>query len=175
MSVVKDNNFVAIQGWMRTKLNLKGNGLLVYALVYGFSQDGESRFEGSRKYIADWCGCSLDTVDRTLNSLVGKGLIAKYPHIDDKGSHLVDYAAILTAIPSTPAQAPVQAPTPTQAPAAARDQWSDATGANAEQSQPSTVNPEPEPQPKKTRKADSFDAIIDAYTSDPQTKDLLGA
>lgn len=171
MSVVKDNNFIAIQGWMRTKLNLKGNGLLIYALIYGFSQDGESRFKGSRKYIAEWCGCSLDTVDRTLNSLVGKGLIAKYPHIDDNGSRIVDYAAILTAIQSTP----VQAPTPTQASATAQDPWADATGTTTEQSQLPIVDPEPEPKPKKTRKTNSFDDIINAYTNDPQTKDLLGA
>ena len=162
---VKDNNFIAIQGWMRTKLNLKGNGLLIYALIYGFSQDGESRFRGSRKYIAEWCGCSLDTVDRTINSLVGKGLIAKYPHIDDNGSRLVDYAAILTAIPSTPVQAP----------ATTQDPWADATGTTTEQSQPTIVNPEPKPQPKKTRKTKSFDDIIDAYTHDPTPKDLLGA
>lgn len=158
MSAVKDNNFIAIQGWMRTKLNLKGNGLLIYALIYGFSQDGESRFKGSRKYIAEWCGCSLDTVDRTLNSLVSKGLVAKYPHIDDNGTRLVDYAAI-----------------PVQALATAQDPRADATETTTEQSQPSIVDPEPEPQPKKTRKANSFDDIINAYTSDPQTKDLLGA
>ena len=171
MSAVKDNNFIAIQGWMRTKLNLKGNELLVYALIYGFSQDGESRFKGSRKYIADWCGCSLNTVDRTLKSLVDKGLLAKYPHIDDNGSRLVGYTAILTVMPSTP----VQAPTPTQASATAQDPWADATGATTEQSQSPITNPEPKPQPKKTRKAKSFDAIIDAYTNDPKTKDLLGA
>lgn len=172
---VKDNNFIAIQGWMRTKLNLKGNGLLIYALIYGFSQDGESRFRGSRKYIADWCGCSLDTVDRTLNSLASKGLIAKYPHIDDNGSRLVDYAAILTAIPSTPVQATVQAPTPTQASSNAQDPWAGTTGTTTEQSQLPITDQEPEPQPKKTRKTNSFNDIIDAYTNDPQTKDLLGA
>lgn len=178
MSVVKDNNFIAIQGWMRTRLNLKGNELLIYALVYGFSQDGNSRFTGSRKYIAEWCGCSLDTVDRSLSSLVGKGLLAKYPHTDQNGSRVVDYAAILTAIAATPAAA--QATAPAQAPA--QDAWADTTDANTEQFQTSTyepqpllAEPEPKPQPKKPRKSKSFDNIIDAYTNDPQTKDLLGA
>nr|UWD63549.1 MAG: Replication initiator protein A (RepA) N-terminus [Bacteriophage sp.] len=178
MSAVKDNNFIAIQGWMRTRLNLKGNELLIYALVYGFSQDGNSRFTGSRKYIAEWCGCSLDTVDRSLSSLVGKGLLAKYPHTDQNGSRVVDYAAILTAIAATPAAAQATAPARTPA----QDTWADTTDANTEQSQTSAYEPQPllaepgpKPQPKKTRKAKSFDAIIDNYTNDPQTKDLLGA
>lgn len=173
MSVVKDNNFIAIQGWMRTKLNLKGNELLIYALIYGFSQDGESRFKGSRKYIADWCGCSLNTVDRSLSSLVDKGLLAKYPHIDDNGSRLVDYVAIHPTSAATPAPATTQS--------TAQDPWGNTTNATTEQLQTSTyepqpllAEPEPKPQPKKTRKAKSFDDIIDAYTSDPQTKELLG-
>ena len=30
---------------MITRLKLKGNELLVFALIHGFSQDGESRFK----------------------------------------------------------------------------------------------------------------------------------
>lgn len=66
--------------------------------------------------------------------------------------------------------------------APAQDPWFDTTNANTEQfqtptaePQPSIAEPEPKPQPKKTRKAKSFDDIIDAYTNDPETKDLLGA
>lgn len=159
IAAVKDNNFITIQGWMRTKLNLKGNELLIYALIYGFSQDGNAKFNGSRKYIADWCGCSLDTVDRSLGSLVGKGLIAKYPHTDETGRRLVDYAVRMTAISATPST-----PTAT-ATATAQDPEADTTNANTEQSQ----------QPKKPRKTNSFNNIIDSYTDDATTKDLLGA
>lgn len=189
MSAVKDTNFIAIQGWMRTKLNLKGNELLIFALVYGFSQDGQSRFTGSRKYIAEWCGCSLDTVDRSLSSLGSKGLIVKYPHTDQNGSRVVDYAAILTAIAAAPAHAATtahtaataaaQATAPAQTPA--QDAWADTTNANPEQfqqpayvPQPLLAEPETKPQPKKTRKTKSFDDIIDSYTSDTTTKELLG-
>lgn len=179
MSAVKDNNFIAIQGWMRTRLNLKGNELLIYALIYGFSQDGQSRFTGSRKYIAEWCGCSLDTVDRSLSSLVGKGFLAKYPHTDENGSRVVDYAAILKAITASPT--PAASPAATQIPTPAQDAWGDTTNATPERFQQPTVEPQPlieepapRPQPKKTRKAKSFDDIIDNYTSDPTTKKLLG-
>lgn len=169
MAFVNDNNFITIQGWMRTKLNLKGNELLIYSLIYGFSQDGQSRFKGSRKYIAEWCGCSLDTVDRSLSSLVNKGLIAKHPHINDDGVRLVDYAAILTATTGTTPATPTAPATPTKT-----DPWGDTTGTTPEQSQQPTANPEPTPQPKKTRKTKSFDSIIDNYTDDPKTKELLG-
>lgn len=77
-TAIKDNNFIAIQGWMRTKLELKGYELLVYALIYGFSQDGSSKFSGTRRYIAEWCGCSMRTVDNTLASLLAKKLIVKH-------------------------------------------------------------------------------------------------
>lgn len=173
MAAVKDNNFIAIQGWMRTKLNLKGNELLIYALIYGFSQDGNSSFKGSRKYIADWCGCSLDTVDRSLGSLMNKGLLAKYPHTDDHGNRLIDYVAIQPTSTATPAPAATQSPAAAQA--TTQDPWAGTPNTTPEQSQTPISEPEPKPQPKKTRKAKSFGDIIDAYTNDPQTKDLLEA
>ena len=48
---MKNENYIVIQGWMRNELNLKGNELIVYALIYGFSQDEESEFTGSVAYI----------------------------------------------------------------------------------------------------------------------------
>ena len=40
-------NYIVIQDFMLTDLGLTGNDLLVYALVYGYSQDGESEYYGS--------------------------------------------------------------------------------------------------------------------------------
>lgn len=94
MSAVNDNNFVTIQGWMRAKLNLKGNELLAYAVIYGFSQTDGAKFTGSRKYLAEWCGCSMATIDRTLNSLVDKGLISRTSYVTKHGYRAVEYAAI---------------------------------------------------------------------------------
>nr|UVM99727.1 MAG: replication initiator protein A [Bacteriophage sp.] len=65
--------------------------------------------------------------------------------------------------------------TPAPTPATTQDPWGDTTNATAGQFQLQASEPEPKPQPKKPRKAKSFDDIIDAYTSDPETKDLLGA
>lgn len=72
-----NENYIFITGWMVKELNLKGSELLVYALIYGFSQDGESKFYGSRKYIAEWFNCSLPTIDKALNCLLKKDLIIK--------------------------------------------------------------------------------------------------
>lgn len=94
MSAVKDNNFVTIQGWMRTKLGLKGNELLAYAVIYGFSQTDGAKFTGSRKYLAEWCGCSMATIDRTLNSLVDKGLISRTSYVTKHGYRAIEYATM---------------------------------------------------------------------------------
>ena len=76
--MLKSENHVTIQGWMCNELELKGNELLVYALIYGFSQDGESSFFGGRKYIAETFNISLPTVDKALQSLLDKGYIIKH-------------------------------------------------------------------------------------------------
>lgn len=75
---MESNNYVTIQGWMRTELELSGIELIIYAVIYGFSQDGESRFTGAASYLADWCGCSRQTVINNLKTLLNKGLIVKY-------------------------------------------------------------------------------------------------
>ena len=75
--MIENNNYVTILGWMVNDLGLRGNELLCYSIIYGFCQDEESCFSGSRKYISDWLGVSLPTVDKVLKNLVEKGLIRK--------------------------------------------------------------------------------------------------
>lgn len=65
--------------------------------------------------------------------------------------------------------------TETPAPTATEDPWADAANADTTQFQQPAAEPKPTPRPKKTRKAKTFDEIIDNYTNDPKTKDLLGA
>ena len=43
-SMLPPDAFVTIQSFMRSELGLKGNELIAYALIYGFSQDGASEF-----------------------------------------------------------------------------------------------------------------------------------
>ena len=83
---MENTDFVNIQGWMINELNLKGNELIIYALIYGFTKDGVSEFRGSRQYMADWANTSVRSVQNVVNSLVDKGMIEKNNHINKYGS-----------------------------------------------------------------------------------------
>lgn len=72
---MRDENYFTVQGWMVNKLKLKGNELILYAIIYGFSQDGESEYYGSQRYIAKAMGVSLPTANTLINKLLAKGLI----------------------------------------------------------------------------------------------------
>ncbi|MBR0246030.1 MAG: helix-turn-helix domain-containing protein [Bacteroidales bacterium] len=70
-------NYVTILGWMVNDLHLKGSELLVYAIIHGFCQDGDSEFTGSVAYLQAWTGLSYQGTANVLKSLVQKGLLAK--------------------------------------------------------------------------------------------------
>lgn len=75
--MVKNESYITIQGWMVNELKLKGNDLFVYAIIYGFSQDGESKFTGSLSYLADWCNSTKQGIQKNLANLLALGLIEK--------------------------------------------------------------------------------------------------
>lgn len=93
-SVIRDSNYVVIQGWMLTRLGLKGNELMIYAVIYGFTQNGETEFIGSMKYLADWTNSTVESVRKCIKSLIDKGYIVKT--LD--GSGVNAYKAVLSAI-----------------------------------------------------------------------------
>ena len=78
---VKPKNFVVIQGWMISELGLKGNELLVYAIIYGFSQSENQKYSGGLQYLADWTKSTKQGVLRNLKSLVEKNYIVKEEQI----------------------------------------------------------------------------------------------
>ena len=77
MSKIRDENYYQISGWMLNRLGLKGSELQVFAIIYGFSQDGESEFSGSLSYLGDWVGASKPTIIKALKDLVEKQYIIK--------------------------------------------------------------------------------------------------
>ena len=74
---VKSENYIVIQGYMVKDLKLKGNELLIYAIIYGFSQTENQVFSGSLQYLADWTNSTKAGVIKNLKSLIDKGLIKK--------------------------------------------------------------------------------------------------
>lgn len=92
--MIKNEVYFQISGWMRNRLNLKGNELMVYAIIYGFSQDGESKYQGTRQYLSDLTGLSKDTVSRILRSLCEKDYL-KRNEVFINGITLNNYSANL--------------------------------------------------------------------------------
>ena len=74
---VTRENFITIQGWMITDLKLKGNELLIYACIYGFSQAENQTFVGRLQYLADWTNSTTRSVMSCLKALEEKGFIGK--------------------------------------------------------------------------------------------------
>ena len=77
MGKVLNKNYILIQGWMINELQLKGNELLIYAIIYRFSQAENQSFNGGLQYLADWTRSTKHGVMKNLKSLVEKGLIDK--------------------------------------------------------------------------------------------------
>lgn len=75
---IKKESFFTVQAFMVNELKLKGNELLIYAIIFGFSQAENQYFTGSLNYLASWCGVSSKTTVKTiLNNLIDKGLLEK--------------------------------------------------------------------------------------------------
>lgn len=74
---MKDGTYITIQSWMRTELDLKGNDLIVYAIIFGFSQTENQRFTGNLQYLADWCGATKQGILKNIKNLLDRGLIEK--------------------------------------------------------------------------------------------------
>lgn len=97
---MKKNGFFIIERFMVDDLKLKGNELIIYGIIYGFSKNNSS-FEGSLNYLAGWIGSSKQTVINVIKSLMNKGLIQRmgvnksmrtyiYRAIDNKSNILTE-------------------------------------------------------------------------------------
>jgi len=74
---MKRENFVTLQGWMY-ELPLKDiKEVVLFAIIYGFSQDGKSKFYGSFNYIAKMIKSNRRTAITKIQRLVDAGLIQK--------------------------------------------------------------------------------------------------
>lgn len=90
MSKIKNENYLTIQGWMINELGLKGNELICFAVIYGFSQTIGQDFTGSYQYLADWCNIDRRAVIRVVNNLCAKGYVIKVIETNKKGEQNIN-------------------------------------------------------------------------------------
>ena len=74
---MRDENFITIPFGLRRRLDITPSELLIVALIYGFSQDGDTWFSGSAEYIAQWVGINRRNVFERLKSLTERGILIK--------------------------------------------------------------------------------------------------
>ena len=67
---------IVICDFMLDTLWLRGDELLVYAIIFGFTQAPERRWEFNKGYISKKLGLTEAAIDAICDSLVEKDLIA---------------------------------------------------------------------------------------------------
>jgi len=95
---MREDSYVVIQAFMVNDLHLKGNELIVYATIYGFTQDGNHWFYGTKGYLSEWCGATKGTVGNCLKSLTDKGLLERREKIE-QGQVKIEYRATRNVTP----------------------------------------------------------------------------
>lgn len=88
--MVRENSYITIQAFMINELELKGNELLVYAIIYGFTQNGENTFNSTLQYLCEWTNSTKQGVLKNIKSLIDKGLIDKIEYLNN-GVKYVEY------------------------------------------------------------------------------------
>ena len=81
--------YTNIPDWMLS-LDLDVYETIILAVIFGFSQDGDSTFAGSQSYLAKKAKCTKRKVAMALPNLVEKGLIIKIDR-EVRGLHLCEY------------------------------------------------------------------------------------
>ena len=84
MGKVENENYYQVSGWMINELKLKGNELLIYAIIYGFTQTCNC-FSGGLSYLEEFIGATKPTVLLALRKLTEKGFLIKEKVVTDKG------------------------------------------------------------------------------------------
>ena len=99
--------YVTVMDWMWDELELTGNDILCYAMIYGFSQDGASEFKGTASYVAKRLHVRKATALDILRRLTERGIIRKR-EFTYEGKRYCFYSAILDACPTGTETVPVR-------------------------------------------------------------------
>ena len=96
---MKNTNYYTVHGWMINELGLSGNDLLIYAIIYGFSQDGSTEFSGSLNYLVTFINSTKPTVINCLKKLCERGLLVKTDRIINN-QNFPTYSAVVPDLTS---------------------------------------------------------------------------
>ena len=77
MKKLDPKTYVTLLPWMVEDLKLSGLDLILYAIIYGYSQGSQGVFYGTLTYLATWSNTTERGVIKSLKSLIDKGLIKK--------------------------------------------------------------------------------------------------
>ena len=84
---IQNKGYLTIPGWMRTELQLTGNDLIVFAIIYSACQVDGQDFTGSLQYLADWCGSSKQGILKNIKNLIDRNLIVKMEYGYNKSGY----------------------------------------------------------------------------------------
>lgn len=88
---MKKSYFFTVQDWMVQDLKLRGADLLVFAVIYGYTQGAQGIFNGTGHYIAYITGLSRPSVVRSLDMLVAKQYVQKNIIYKSNRKHYTEY------------------------------------------------------------------------------------
>jgi DNA-binding HxlR family transcriptional regulator len=98
---MKKFDYIVIQAPMISELGLKGNSLLLFAMIHGFSKDGKNRFRASLEDMSEWLVTSKAAVSSTLKALEKSGYITKHDVKDgniDKPEYSTNYETLMAKV-----------------------------------------------------------------------------
>ena len=74
---MKNENYFQVQYWMINELKLKGNELMLFAIIHGFTKSRKGKYHGSQRFISEALKISRLTAGRTINKLLDKDFIIR--------------------------------------------------------------------------------------------------
>ena len=79
---MKKNDYILVQAQMISDLHLKGNELLIFALIHGYTKDGRNRCRASLKYISGWVDTSKSATIKAINRLEEAGYVERHTYME---------------------------------------------------------------------------------------------
>ena len=96
---MKDSDYMIILAPMKSKLKLKGNALMLFALIHGYSKEGKNTCRVSLAYLAEWLDTDKAAISKLINKLAKAGYINKLEYYSGGVKcfeYTANYEAILT-------------------------------------------------------------------------------